>query len=64
MIVDVTDLALTFANGTSVSLLGSPLSFSACIKPDVPLVTLPLDVFNSFSDGIGGTFLAPSDSYG
>lgn len=63
MIVEVTDLALTFANGTSVSLLGNRSNFSACIKPDVPLVTLPTDVFAAFSTTIGGTFLAPSESY-
>ena len=63
MLVDVTDLALTFANGTSVSLLGNLLSFSACIKPDIPLLTLPTDVFAAFSTAIGGTYLTPSESY-
>lgn len=64
MIVDVADISVTFANGTSTSLLDTTSTgFRACIKPDIPLLTLPTDIFTAFSDSIGGTFIAPSESY-
>lgn len=64
MIVTVANIILTFANGTSTSLMSPPsTAFSACVKPDIPLLTLPTDVFTTFSTSIGGTYLAPSESY-
>jgi hypothetical protein len=65
MIVFIADVIVQFPNGTSNSLFGSAegSAMRSCIKPDIPLITFPSAVWQAFSAAIGGTYIAPSESY-
>jgi hypothetical protein len=65
MIVFITDVLVKFPNGTSNSLFGSAegSAMRSCIKPDIPLITFPSNVWEAFSAAVGGTYIAPSESY-
>ena len=65
LIVDLNDITLKFTNGTTVSLFGSSqgTAMRSCIKPDIPLITFPSSVWNTFTTLAGGAFIAPSESY-
>jgi Eukaryotic aspartyl protease len=64
-IVVVTDILVKNSNGTTTSLFGDAkgTALRTCIKPDIPLITFPSDIWQAFSTAIGGTYLGPSQSY-
>lgn len=64
-IVFLADILIKHSNGTSTSLFGNAkgTALRACIKPDIPLITFPSDIWNAFSAAIGGTYIGPSRSY-
>lgn len=56
--ITFSDIQTKSADGTITSIMGSSRSrLTACIKPDVTLITLPGDVFQSFLTNAGGTNL-------
>ena len=65
MIVFVTDIQVKHSNGTSTSLFGDGKgnALRTCIKPDIPLITFPSDIWNAFKAAIGGIYIGPSNSY-
>ncbi len=65
LIVFVTDIQVKHSNGTSVSLFGDGkgTALRTCIKPDIPLITFPSDIWSAFKAAIGGTYVGPSNSY-
>jgi len=65
LIAFVTDIQLKFSNGTNVSLFGQApeTAMRTCIKPDIPLITFPENIYNNFRAAAGGTYLGPSTSY-
>ena len=65
MIVFITDVQVKFPNGTSSSLFESAegTAMRSCIKPDIPLITFPSNVWQAFSAVAGGNYIAPSESY-
>ena len=65
LIVFLTDVQVNFPNGTATSLFGTSAgtAMRSCIKPDIPLITFPQNVWQAFSDAIGGSYIAPSGSY-
>jgi hypothetical protein len=64
-IVFVTDILVKHSNGTTTSLFGNGkgTTLRTCIKPDIPLITFPSDIWNAFSAAIDGTYIGPSESY-
>ena len=67
LVVDVIDVRLDFQNGTTSSLVSSVSpgftpGYRACIRPDVPLVTFPSDVWTAFATAITGSYIQPSNA--
>lgn len=65
LVVYPNDITLNFKNGTNSSLFGASqgTAMRSCVKPDIPLITFPSNVWNSFTSLAGGNFVAPSESY-
>jgi hypothetical protein len=64
-IVFIADILVKHPNGTSISLFGDAkgTALRTCIKPDIPLITFPSDIWSAFSAAIGGTYIGASNSY-
>ena len=58
MLVSVTDINMTFPDGTDLGLLTndeSPLSM--CVDPTYAIITIPLSVWTAFQKNAGGTYI-------
>ncbi|KAL9090991.1 MAG: hypothetical protein Q9159_001617 [Coniocarpon cinnabarinum] len=54
IVVDINDLELKFANGTSASVVSGGQSFSACVRPDwVVAIDVNGGIFNQFEQATG-----------
>ena len=64
-IVFLADILVKHSNDASASLFGNAkgTALRTCIKPDIPLITSPTNIWNAFSAAIGGTYIGPSPSY-
>ncbi|KAH8807543.1 aspartic peptidase domain-containing protein [Xylogone sp. PMI_703] len=58
----ISGITMNFANGTKKNILGSShgSALQMCINPTYPLITIPFDIWSTFSDYAGGTFLGRS----
>lgn len=59
LLVTVTDIVMNLPDGSHVSIIGpsSGAAMRACIVPDFPLITIPLNVWSGFYNHSGGTYL-------
>jgi hypothetical protein len=62
ILVTITDISMETSNGTKTSILGSShgSALRMCIDPSYPIITIPSDIWESFSGNAGGTFLGRS----
>ncbi|RFU26271.1 hypothetical protein B7463_g10065, partial [Scytalidium lignicola] len=58
----ISEITMNFPNGTKKNILGSShgSALQMCINPTYPLITIPFDIWNTFSDYAGGTFIGRS----
>lgn len=59
--VNITGLVMNFANGTNQTIfrtVSDPESFLAFLNPAAPFISVPIRVYNSFSQNAGGTLVS------
>jgi len=61
-LVTVTDIVMNLPDSSKISILGtsSGAAMRMCIQPEIPLITLPADVWSAFANHSGGTFIGRS----
>jgi len=61
-LVTVTDIVMNLPDSSKISILGtsSGAAMRMCIQPEIPLITLPADVWSAFANHSGGTFISRS----
>ena len=64
LLVLATSITMNFPNGTDVEILSSGSdaeNLTMCVNPEFPIVTLPHDIWTTFLDNSGGTYLGRSN---
>lgn len=63
LMVTVKDITIKHVNGDETSLLGGGEGavMRTCLKPDLPMITLPKSAFEKFNKSLPGTYHGPSE---